>query len=198
MDVRLQILTNATRLFAEQGFDGTSVQQIADAVGIRKPSLLYHFGTKDELRQSVLSVMMVHWNKVLPNVVLKSETEDRFDAMMEALCSFFIEEPDRARLLLREVMDRPDDMRERLDGFAKPWIQVVADQLERAKSKGLVREAVDTTAYAVHILTMIVSSIAVQDSLHLYVPTDSNRGSTRDRHVRELIRIARTSLYQRQ
>ena len=195
MDIRSSILKQATHLFADQGFDGTSVQQIADAVGLRKPSLLYHFGTKEELRQQVLAVMTTQWNEVLPQVVLKAPHEDRFDAMMGALCSFFMEDTDRARLLLREVMDRPNVMRGQVDDFAKPWIQMVADQLERAKAKGLVQQAVDTTAYAVQILTMIVSSIAVFDNLHLYIPDDSTHGNPRERHITELIRIVRTSLY---
>ena len=108
MDVRAQILTHATRLFAEQGYDGTSVQEIADAVGIRKPSLLYHFKSKDELRENVIAEMLAHWNAVLPGLLLKASTEERFDATMEALSEFFIEDPDRARLFLRETLDRPE------------------------------------------------------------------------------------------
>jgi AcrR family transcriptional regulator len=107
MEVRAQILTQATRLFAKLGYDGTSVQQIADAVGIRKPSLLYHFKSKDELRENVLAEMLAHWNAVLPGLLLKASTEERFDATMEALSEFFIEDPDRARLFLRETLDRP-------------------------------------------------------------------------------------------
>jgi AcrR family transcriptional regulator len=76
MEVRAQILTQATRLFAKLGYDGTSVQQIADAVGIRKPSLLYHFKSKDELRENVLAEMLAHWNAVLPGLLLKASTED--------------------------------------------------------------------------------------------------------------------------
>ena len=139
MDVRTQILTHATRLFAEQGYDGTSVQQIADAVGIRKPSLLYHFKSKDELRENVIAEMLAHWNSVLPRLLLKASTEERFDATMEALSEFFIEDPDRARLFLRETLDRPEQMQAMLAQFVQPWVELLGDQLERAKDQGLVR-----------------------------------------------------------
>jgi AcrR family transcriptional regulator len=42
MDNLAQIRDAATRLFARDGVDGTSLQVIADAVGITKPTLLYY------------------------------------------------------------------------------------------------------------------------------------------------------------
>jgi AcrR family transcriptional regulator len=124
VDVRNQILTHATKLFAERGYDGTSVQEIANAVGIRKPSLLYHFKSKDELREHVISEMLAHWNAVLPSLLLNASREERFDATMEALSRFFIEDPDRARLILRETLDRPEYMQTMLANFVRPWIHV--------------------------------------------------------------------------
>ena len=195
MDVRAQILTQATRLFAEQGYDGTSVQQIADAVGIRKPSLLYHFRSKDELREEVLSEMLAHWNAVLPGLLLKASTEERFDATMEALTEFFIVDPERARLFLRETLDRPEQMQAMLGAFVQPWVELLGDQLERAKAQRLVRADVDPQAYAVEVITMAVAGTAVIDTLQVILPDDPVRGGTRIRHARELIRIARLSLY---
>jgi len=195
MDVRAQILTQATRLFAEQGYDGTSVQQIADAVGIRKPSLLYHFKSKDELREEVLSEMLAHWNAVLPGLLLKASTEERFDATMEALTEFFVVDPERARLFLRETLDRPEQMQAMLGAFVRPWVELLGDQLERAKAQCLVRHDVDPQAYAVEVITMAVAGTAVIDTLKVILPDDPARGGTRIRHARELIRIARSSLY---
>ena len=193
--VRAAILSQATRLFAEQGYDGTSVQEIAEAVGIRKPSLLYHFKSKDELRQKVLAEMLAHWNAVLPGLLLRASTEERFDSTMEALTEFFIEDPDRARLFLRETLDRPERMQEMLSEFVQPWVQLLSGQLERAKQQGLVRENVDPQAYVFEVITMAVAGTAVIDTMVVILPTDSARGTTRKRHARELIRLARSGLY---
>lgn len=195
MDVRTQILTHATRLFAGQGYHGTSVQEIAEAVGIRKPSLLYHFRSKDQLRENVLAEMLAHWNAVLPGLLLKASTEERFDATMEALSEFFIEDPDRGRLFLRETLDRPDHMQALLAQFVQPWVELLGGQLERAKKQGLVQDDVDPQAYAVEVITMAVAGTAVIDTLQVILPDDPARGGTRKRHARELIRIARSSLY---
>ena len=46
---RTTILDVAQRLFTEQGFDGTSLRQIADAVGTTKAAVYYHFPAKEHL-----------------------------------------------------------------------------------------------------------------------------------------------------
>ncbi|TWF93803.1 TetR/AcrR family transcriptional regulator [Saccharopolyspora dendranthemae] len=44
-----RLLAVATRLFAEQGFEATSVQQIVDAAGVTKGAMYHYFGSKDDL-----------------------------------------------------------------------------------------------------------------------------------------------------
>ncbi|MEV6233658.1 TetR/AcrR family transcriptional regulator [Saccharopolyspora shandongensis] len=44
-----RLLAVATRLFAEQGFEMTSVQQIVDAAGVTKGAMYHYFGSKDDL-----------------------------------------------------------------------------------------------------------------------------------------------------
>jgi AcrR family transcriptional regulator len=171
------------------------VQSIAEAVGIRKPSLLYHFPTKDELRRCVLDQMLEHWNQELPRLLLAAAREERFEKVMESLVGFFLEDPDRARLIVRESLDRPSEMNERLGRFVRPWVEVVADQLARARDKGLVQAHVDPQAYAVQVINMVVGGVAIVDSLDVLLPDDPKRGTTRERQMRELIRMARSSLY---
>ena len=48
-DVRAQVLAAATRLLASRGFEGTTIQSIADEVGVTKPAVLHHFASKELL-----------------------------------------------------------------------------------------------------------------------------------------------------
>ena len=48
-DTRERILDAALDLFTAQGFDGTSLRQIAEQVGVTKAALYYHFESKDDI-----------------------------------------------------------------------------------------------------------------------------------------------------
>lgn len=51
---RVEILSTATRLIAERGYNGVSIQAIADACGIAKSGLLHHFPDKASILIGVL------------------------------------------------------------------------------------------------------------------------------------------------
>ena len=48
-------MEEATRLFADRGFAGTSLQDIADATGLTRPALYHYFGSKDDLLSRLVS-----------------------------------------------------------------------------------------------------------------------------------------------
>lgn len=192
-DVRSQLLEEATRLFAARGFEGTSLQAIAEAVGIRKPSLLYHFGSKEDLRQAVLDELLARWNEVLPELLMAAAEADRFDGVLDAMTDFFLEDPDRARLLVRETLDRPEDVRARLERYVRPWVRVALTQLRSAQTQGQVHPQVDLPAYVVHLVQLVVGSIAVMDTLVALLPEDA--GDREERLRAELRRMARAGLF---
>ena len=53
-DTKREILDAALELFSTQGYEATSVSQIADAVGIRKASLYSHFASKQEILETII------------------------------------------------------------------------------------------------------------------------------------------------
>jgi AcrR family transcriptional regulator len=60
--VENEIYEHATRLFAERGFAGTRLQDIADALGITRLALYYYVKSKDELlAKLVTEVTQDHW-----------------------------------------------------------------------------------------------------------------------------------------
>ena len=64
-EVRGRIIREATRLFAERGYAATSVREIAEAVGVTKPTLYYHFGSKDGLFTALVNHHLGCWLDVI-------------------------------------------------------------------------------------------------------------------------------------
>ena len=56
--VPARLLTAATKLFAEQGFETTSVQQIVDAAGVTKGAMYHYFGSKDDLLYEIYARLL--------------------------------------------------------------------------------------------------------------------------------------------
>jgi TetR/AcrR family transcriptional regulator len=185
-----QILVAATRLFAARGFDGASLQDIAEEVGIRKPSLLYHYPSKDDLRRAVLESLLSRWNDVLPRL-LKAATsgEDQYDAVVGETYDFFAADPLRARLLLRELLDRPDIVRGLVDTHVAPWVEVVAGYVRRGIERGDIHREVDPEAFVVAAINLIVSSVATGDCLGAMLSPARQRT--------EILRLAKAALFQR-
>ena len=110
-----QILDAATRLFARHGYAGTTVQAVASATGVSKPSVIYWYPNKKALRDAVVDELLIRWREQLPRVMAAAASgEDRLDAVLGEVVFFFAENPDRARLLCRLMVDHPEETRERL------------------------------------------------------------------------------------
>jgi AcrR family transcriptional regulator len=182
-----QILAAATRLFAARGVEATSLQDVADAVGIRKQSLLYHFAGKEALRRSVLEALLTRWNHVLPRLLLAATGEGQFDAVVSETIGFFAADPDRARLLLREVLDRPDEVRALLHTHIAPWVAVVCGYIRKGVARGAIAPGVDPEPYVLSVINLILSSIATGDCF--------GRMADRRRQLAEILRIAKASLF---
>src|SRR4051794_40230231 len=56
-DTRARILDVALELFAEHGYEKTSLREIADRLGVTKAALYYHFRTKEDILAGIVDVM---------------------------------------------------------------------------------------------------------------------------------------------
>lgn len=193
-DASHTIVLAATRLFAAQGFDATSVQQIADAVGVTKQAVLHHFSSKEQVRAAVLAAILRHWRDTLPRLLLAATaSKGRFDAVLGELHRFFAADPDRARVVLREALDRPKEVHELIRGHVAPWLQAVAGYIRSGQAGGVHLRSADAEAYVLHVMLFVLSAVAGKAVL---APVLGDGGPAR--YDRELFRIARDSLFTRE
>ncbi|WP_208008526.1 TetR/AcrR family transcriptional regulator [Agromyces protaetiae] len=62
---RATVLSTARRLFAERGYDATSLQEIADAMGVRKANVYYYFKTKGAILRELLTALTTPLRELL-------------------------------------------------------------------------------------------------------------------------------------
>src|SRR5438874_3260915 len=88
----------AARLFAAKGYDATPVREIVEAAGVTKPTLYYHFGSKEGLAQALLTVPLTGLLEALGAIVSgPGEPIDVLARTAEAHFAFCRDDPDRAR-----------------------------------------------------------------------------------------------------
>ena len=83
-DKQIQILQVAERLFAEKGFDGTSIRNIAKEAGINIAMVSYYFGSKEKMLEALIFSRTTDVRMLLENI-LKEEIEpmDKLDKLVD-------------------------------------------------------------------------------------------------------------------
>ena len=195
--VKERILKEALYLFSERGFEGASLQSIADAVGIQKPSLIYHFPSKEDLRRHVLESLVAYWKNELPRILTPADnSSDRLVSTMTSLINFFVEDLNRARLVVREMLDRPEETFALLSEQFSPWTRLIGDYLRMGQQSGLYRKDVAPELFIVQVLVMVIGTVAIGGATSGLVSTESY--TPRGLLIKELVRIVQASLYSEQ
>ena len=95
-ETRERILNAAEALFADNGFDGTSVRDVARTVGLQTAAVSYHYASKDDLFDGVISrrasVMTAHREQALAQLRAAAGTRPiTLDKLVRAYVQPFVE-----------------------------------------------------------------------------------------------------------
>jgi TetR/AcrR family transcriptional regulator len=127
LQTRASIVAAAERHFAERGFEGTRLDDIATEVGIRRAAIFYYFGDKQELYAAVLDEVFGDWTAALP---ASGSPAERLEASLIAWIDYVARRPTVARLILRELASAQSGVVTQYvrAGSAAEWIQAVIDE----------------------------------------------------------------------
>lgn len=131
-DTRERLLQAALTQFAERGFYGASIAQIAGALDLTKQALLYYFKRKEDLYAEVLKRIADRLLAATYASVDETDTpEAQFEGMIMGIYAEAQEDPLGTRVLLRELMDN-----QRRDAPADTWylktfLDAVVGQLDK-------------------------------------------------------------------
>ena len=105
---RLRILAAAERLFAERGYSDTSIDAVAEAVGMHQPGIYYYFPSKQALYEEVVRAAIASLDDRIKELLISSDPpEERLLASVAAWVDLLSERPTLAHLILHEAA-KPD------------------------------------------------------------------------------------------
>jgi AcrR family transcriptional regulator len=142
LSTREAILQEARRCFADQGFAGTSLNDIAAGVGIRKPSLMHHFASKEAIYQEVFETSLSDWVIRVEDAVASKEQEgwSKVDHVVTAAFDFFAANPEFVRIMRREALDGQGHLGVDLGTVLKPYFDRAVSFFDAEMGEGRFRK----------------------------------------------------------
>ncbi|GAA4548580.1 TetR/AcrR family transcriptional regulator [Amycolatopsis samaneae] len=127
-DTRARLLRTALKLFTEHGVEGTSLQMIADALGVTKAAVYYHFKAKDEITEAVVEPALKELTRIITEAARLRRRGAQVDYLLDgfvdlvvrhrALVALFSSDPGISRAIEKSFFDGGDeDTKENLLGI---------------------------------------------------------------------------------
>jgi AcrR family transcriptional regulator len=163
---RDRVLLAAAEVFARRGAAAATLAEIALAAGIRRPSLLYHFPTKDALYEAVVRQVFAHLASGLGRSMSR---EASFPQRLEHLARWFAEflaaHPHHARIILREMVEERGPGVSIIREQVAPLLETVVAFVERA-GRGHLRSGLPIRAAVLQVVADVLlqnAAAGVQD-----------------------------------
>ena len=159
---RQEILRTAARLFQQQGYDATSMNDVAAALKLSKGGLYHHFQSKDEILFHIMSHAMEITEDRVINVVRRIEgsslegTEERLRTLIRLHIQVVLSPEDREiTVMLHENHPLPPALRRKINGRKKDYLHFVENLIADVQRKRNSPPRVTPRAAAFALVGMI-------------------------------------------
>jgi len=166
------VLREATRLFAEKGYDGLSMGDLAARVGLRKASLFHHFPTKDAMYERVLTVLVEAVQHAIADATSsKGSTLERLDRLSDLLTAALGEHPHAARLLVSEAIHGGPTVRAPFGKKVEAALAAARAFVRAGQREGVFDRDLDPTHVVLSVIGSCFLPFAMEDIVERFAGT---------------------------
>jgi TetR/AcrR family transcriptional regulator len=152
-----KILAAARKTFAEYGYSGTHVDEIAQRAGVNKASLYYQIGDKDTLYANVIHQVLGNTAQRLAQAVAQAANpEEKLKAYILFIADAVDRNPEMPQIMIREIASDGAHLPRVVAEDIAAVLTVLLGILEEGKEKGIFE---DVVPFLVH--SMIMGSILI-------------------------------------
>lgn len=153
--VAKEVLEQAARLFAQKGYANTSLQDVAEAVGLSRPALYYYFSSKTALLEAMVEDVTVVGARMLAEIRNNKELgpEERLRRAVEGLVLWGLERPTRFKVIDRSEEQLPPDISATHEAAKRDVLRAMTTLISDGVEAGLLRP-VDPRMAALSVIGM--------------------------------------------
>lgn len=162
------ILQAALDLFAANGYEGVSVNSIAERAGVCKSNIFHHFASKEALYLDVLRTASLDWGDAITEANDVGGTfSDRLRAFAAGVIRRLVERPLQSRLMLREILDNGALRAEQMsDEVYMRNFDLEMTIFRRAERDGELRDGLDPAIAWMLTMSACLTFFQIRDLLH--------------------------------
>jgi len=167
LEMRDHILENAHNLIFKSGFKGVSMDDIAEAAGLKKANLFHYYPTKEALGLAVFDYAV----REVSNEMAARYSSDNVDPaeMVSKMFDGAAQEMQKSGCsggcfvgnMAQELSDYNENLRHKVANHMHLWQQRLADYMDRWRTKGYFKAEFDTSTAALGILSLFEGAMLV-------------------------------------
>ncbi len=153
---RLDILKAAEEHFAQKGFYGARVNEVADAAEINKRMIYEYFGDKEQLYEAVLKAVYKKMADAEAEVIEKNYHGVRLvEEVVSMYFDFLQANPGFVSILLWENLNRAQNIKHiAKESISRPTSEILREELRKGQKDGLFRQNLDVEQTVISLITM--------------------------------------------
>jgi AcrR family transcriptional regulator len=142
-DKKIHIINHAVELFAEKGFEGTSIRDLAARAGVNVAMVNYYFGSKEKLFESMVQERASYTKGLLDEIVNNTSYSDieKMDHITETYIKKLFSNRKFHRVMHQEMMmNQRESLQEAIVDILYPNSLVIKEVIDAGMKKGSFRK----------------------------------------------------------
>ena len=123
---KTRILDAAEDLFANKGYEATSIVDIADIVGVRGPAIYKHYASKAEVYDAVVDRLFVPMKSYLTG--REALVDDQSFELLDKLVKHHIDHPNISRIIQQATLSSGEHLDKLVDDWYRPFFAGILEQ----------------------------------------------------------------------
>lgn len=145
-DKQIQIMEAAERLFADRGFAGTSVRDIAEAAGVNLAMISYYFGSKEKMMEAVFQHRGQHMKMQLQSILVNSNMApiQKVERLIDEYIDRIFQKQCFHKVMIREqMMDNTGPIAEQIAQLKQTNQTLFKQIIQEGQKKGDFKKGID-------------------------------------------------------